>query len=88
MPIMSWKELLIGVMAENNETLDDIVHSTLTKEELNKKFDTRSGGPEGEPFTVWTNDFVYFPGVYDGAEWVAFVHRNPCDVKTEHVGGW
>ena len=55
--------------------------------DLDKKFDAGYGSPEGEPFTLWTKDRVYFPICYDGAEWVCSVPRNPCDIATEHMGG-
>ena len=55
--------------------------------DLDKVFDSGYGGSEGEPFTLWTKDRVYFPAVYDGSEWVASVPRNPCDIATVHIGG-
>lgn len=54
---------------------------------LDREFDNGYGGAEGMPFTLWTEERVYFPVVYDGAEWVASVPRNPCDEATDHVGG-
>ena len=83
----SWKELLLANMADHNETMDDLVDSTLTDEELDVQFDNGFGGPKGKPFTVWTERRVYFPVVYDGAEWVASVSRDPDGQPTEHVGG-
>lgn len=50
-------------------------------------FDSGCGGVEGDAFTVWTANRVYFPAQYDGAEWCASVPRNPCDEATQHVGG-
>ena len=60
---------------------------TLTKEELETTFDDDFGGIEGCPFTAWSENWVYFPVQYDGSEWVGSVPRNPCDIKTEHIGG-
>ena len=57
------------------------------KDGFDKEFDGGFGGAEGEPFTVWTNKFVYFPTCYDGAEWVSKVRRNPFKDSTTHVGG-
>lgn len=54
---------------------------------LDNTVEPESGGVTGCPFTLWTKNFVYFPARYDGAEWVASVPRNPCDVATRHVGG-
>lgn len=86
--ITTWKKILIQAMAENKECLANIIDSTFEGEEWNKEFDAGYGAPNGDPFTVWTNDYVYFPTVYDGAEWIGSVRRNPCGVKTEHIGSW
>ena len=51
------------------------------------EFNDGYGGAEGMPFTIWTKKNVFFPAVYDGAEWVACVSRNPDGVPTEHIGG-
>ena len=64
-----------------------VVESTLSLKEGDTEFDDGYGGTEGVPFTLWTEDRVYFPVQYDGSEWVASVPRFPCDEKTEHVGG-
>jgi hypothetical protein len=74
-------------MCAQGETWDDVVSSTLTIEDLDREFDDDFGSKEGVPFTVWTRGRVYFPAVYDGAEWVESVPRDPCEEKTEHVGG-
>ena len=39
----------------------------------------------GEPFTAWSEKWVYFPTEHDGAELVKRVPRNPCDIVTNHV---
>jgi hypothetical protein len=83
----TWREMIGEAMAENGESWKDIVHTTLTDEELDTEFDDGYGGSEGCPFTLWTETAVYFPAVYDGAEWVASVPRNPCDMAMGHVGG-
>jgi len=55
---------------------------------LDREFDDGFGGPEGCYFTVWTTGHVYFPVVYDGAESVGCVSRNPDGQATPHVGSW
>ena len=60
---------------------------TLTEDELDTVFGNGFGGSEGKPFTCWTKARVYFPVVYDGAEWVGSVPRNPCDEASSHWGG-
>ena len=86
MELSTWKEMIQDEMDDNNDSFDNLAHSTLTEAEMREKFDCGFGGSEGQPFTVWTKNFVYFPVVYDGAEWVGSVPRNPCNVKTEHQG--
>ena len=78
----NWRKLLHEA-AEG----DKIIACTLTREELNEEFDDNYGGPKGKPFTAWSNEYVYFPATYDGAEWVARAPRNPCKKATKHVGG-
>ena len=55
---------------------------------LDREFYAGFGGPEGQPFTLWTHKRVYFAALYDGAEWVASVPRDPCGEVTKHVGRW
>lgn len=55
--------------------------------DLDREFDDGFGGSRGEHFTAWTEARVYFPVVYDGAEWVGSVPRNPCDEASSHHGG-
>lgn len=83
----TWRKLLVDAMGETNESFADIESSTLTEGELDTEFDNGYGLSEGVPFTVWTKNHVYFPAVYDGAEWAASVPRNPNDHATNHVGG-
>jgi hypothetical protein len=68
------------------DSLDGMV-CTLTAEELQVEFYGGYGGHNGKSFTAWTDARVYFPVVYDGAEWVGSAPRNPCDEATEHQGG-
>ena len=83
----SWREMITVAMNAHGETWKDIVEITLTAVQLDKKFDAGFGGSEGEPFTAWTKNRVYFPAVYDGSEWADSVPRNPNGEPTEHVGG-
>ena len=78
--------MLKEAFANNKEDYSKMV-TTLTEEGLNKEFDDGYGGSEGEPFTAWGEKYVYFPVVYDGAEWAGSAPRNPCDEKCYHVGG-
>lgn len=82
----NWKEMLIDVF---NETGDDFLkmETTLTDEELIKEFDDDVGEVGGTNFTAWGEKYVYFPVIYDGAEWVGYAPRNVCNIKTSHWGG-
>lgn len=82
----SWYKLLQIAANEHGEKIDNIMH-TMTEEELHKEFDDGYGRANGAPFTAWGPAWVYFPIVYDGAEWVGSAPRNPCDIKLEHQGG-
>lgn len=82
--MISWYEL-IKAEADNNG--EEIIECTLTEEELHQKFDGGYGGEEGAPFTAWSENWVYFPICYDGAEWCGSAPRNPCDIKLDHQGG-
>jgi len=83
---MSWEELLKRECLLNDDDYSKII-CTLSKNKRAKKFNTGFGLIEGERFSAWTDDYVYFPEVYDGLESVASVPRNPCDKVTRHVGG-
>lgn len=78
---------IANALAENDETWDDVEAHTLTDEQLDREFDNGYGCTEGDAFTVWTKNHVYFPICYDGAEWVGFVSRNPDGKPTNHQGG-
>ncbi|RLB65126.1 MAG: hypothetical protein DRH04_10820 [Deltaproteobacteria bacterium] len=67
---------------------DKIIACTLTDTEMLVNFNCGYGRPEGRPFSAWSKKYVYFPVVYDGAEWVGRAPRNPCDEATDHVGGY
>ena len=83
----NWRELISYEMKQYGETFSDVVSITLTDEDLNERFYDGFGSSNGKPFTAWTKDRVYFPVVYDGAEWVGSVPRNPNGEKTKHHGG-
>lgn len=83
----NWKELIQEEMKTHNETFGDVVECTLNDEELVVEFYDGFGWSEGKPFTLWTTNRVYFPVVYDGAEWARSVSRNPDGKPTYHLGG-
>ena len=83
----TWRELIAAAMNESGETFADMVSTTLTEYDMDKSFYDGFGGADGEPFTLWTTNRVYFPVCYDGSEWVGSVPRNPCNERTSHHGG-
>jgi len=82
----TWRKLIKKELAKNGDSESDILFQTLSQEELDDEFDAGHGISNGLPFTMWTIDHVYFPAVYDGWEWCASVRRDPCDLKTAHIG--
>ena len=83
----SWRELLEMHMRKVGESLPALVGNTMTDADMDDRFYPGFGSSSGCAFTAWTADRVYFPVVYDGAEWVGSAPRNPCGEATEHVGG-
>ncbi len=81
---ITWRSAL---KVATDQTKDPFTDCTLSDEELDKEFDSGYGGSEGKDFTAWGETYVYFPVVYDGAEWVGWSLRNPCDTSTKHQGG-
>ena len=82
----NWFDMLKEEMEHNG---DDFFKKkcTLSEVELKKTFDDGYGGTEGEPFTAWGENWVYFPICYDGAEWIGSAPRSPCNKSMLHQGG-
>lgn len=86
--LVTWDELIRREMEKHGETWRDAVSACVVDDKsMGRKFNDGFGTSEGDPFTVWTEKRVYFPAVYDGAEWCASVARNPGGPATEHIGG-
>lgn len=83
----TWRKLIFEALSNADESWEDVVYCTLSDAQLDTAFNAGWGGIEGEPFTLWTDNYVYFPVCYDGAEWVGAVLRNPQQTPTGHVGG-
>ena len=54
---------------------------------FDESFDAGHGSTSGKPVLAWTADRVYFPVVYDGAEWMGSAPRNPVPEGQTHEGG-
>lgn len=87
MDMENWKQMLDEALKERGESWDDVEANTMTDEEMGRLFDSGYGSEEGCAFTLWTKNTVYFPIVYDGAESVGCVSRNPDGKPTMHQGG-
>lgn len=57
------------------------------EETFDVEFDGGWGSSNGPAVLAWTESHVYFPVVYDGAEWIASAPRNPVPEGQRHVGG-
>lgn len=55
--------------------------------DLDREFSGGYGSSQGEAILLWTEERVYFPVVYDGAEWLGSAPRNPVAEGQSHEGG-
>lgn len=84
----TWRKEIMRRMGEHGDSWDNIVGTAPDGTDwLDVEFHSGFGGHCGCAFTVWTNDRVYFPIVYDGAEWVGSAPRNPSGEEMRHQGG-
>ena len=83
----TWRKEITAALGEVGLDWSDVRTSTFQDGELDCEFYSGYGVAEGCAFTLWTDERVFFPVVYDGAEWVTSVPRNPTDEKTSHIGG-
>jgi len=51
------------------------------------RYDSGFGCFQGFHFTAWSKSWVLFWSVYDGAQRIQAVPRNPCTLAVEPVGG-
>ena len=84
--ITTWRAEITLELKRRGLTWGDVLHCTLTGDRLDREFDRGFGAPEGDPFTLWTPEWVLFPVSYDGEENVASVPRNPSDYAQPHIG--
>lgn len=80
----TWRALLSKAL-HDGDSLDNLIFSP-EDIDLDKEFDADSGGVVGIPFLAWSDAWVYFTHVYDGAEEVMSVPRNPSEAPRVHVG--
>jgi len=70
----NWKEQIQKTMLNTGDSFDNLVFSTMSKEELEEPFTYNLWG---KPFTLWTKDYVYFPLTYNGYDSAGYAPRNP-----------
>ena len=82
----TWKDLISVACDHTGDDYSLLKKVFLHGDELTK-FSDSFGSQEGSAFTAWSDDWVYFPVTYDGAEWVGWVPRNPCPIASPGHGG-
>lgn len=83
--ITTWQDEFAKVSADDHSKVVAIASG---EEVLTVRFDAGWGGVEGPQILIWTEDYVYFPVVYDGAEELCRAPRNPRPEPQAHVGGY
>lgn len=84
--LWTWREFFAEARKEAGDE-SPVIAVAPDEAALDVRFDPDYGSAQGPAFTIWTENRVYFPGTYDGAEWMASVSRNPDGEPTHHVGG-
>ena len=86
----TWRIEIAEEMARHGDDWENVetwaADVATAAEFLDKPFDNYYGPCNGIPFTVWTNNRVYFPTSYDGLEACSSVARNPDQKPTDHIG--
>lgn len=88
----TWRKELVearkpGYRDTRAEDTSAVVAVAPSEDALDVEFDDGYGGSEGPAVLIWTEVRVYFPVVYDGAEWLGSAPRNPTTEGQAHVGG-
>lgn len=82
----TWQEMFEECRTEDGDT-SPVVAVAPDESVLDVAFDSDYGSSAGPAVLIWTEERVYFPVVYDGAEWLESVPRNPVPHPKGHVGG-
>jgi hypothetical protein len=86
MEMTTWRALLRECM-EVQEDEGPVLAWAPSEDAFDVTFYPGFGGAEGPSVLAWTADYVYFPAVYDGSEWIDSAPRNPRPEGQRHVGG-
>lgn len=81
---ITWRK---AFAAERGGDLTPVVAVAPGEATLDIGFYSGYGISEGPNILIWTEERVYFPVVYDGAEWMGSAPRNPAPEGQPHVGG-
>lgn len=82
----TWRTELATAMEQAGDT-GPVVAYAPSEASFDIPFDSGYGDSEGPDVLAWTETRVYFPVVYDGAEWIESAPRNPRPEGQGHVGG-
>ena len=82
----TWRKELREAMDANSDQ-GPVVAYAPSEEAFDVLFDDGYGGSNGPHVLAWTEANVYFPVVYDGAEWIGSAPRDPQPQGQRHVGG-
>lgn len=82
----TWRQELEQARQDTGDS-SPVVAVAPSEDALDVEFDAGYGLGEGPDILIWTEHRVYFPVVYDGAEWLGSAPRNPTTSGQRHVGG-
>ena len=82
----TWREELSDEMKSKGDEGPVIAYAP-DEAAFDVEFDGGYGGTEGPDVLAWTDQRVYFPVCYDGAEWIGSAPRNPAPEGQSHEGG-
>jgi hypothetical protein len=86
--LTTWQALLDDARKDAKDE-SPVVSVAPNPDALEVRFDDGYGSPMGGHVLIWTEERVYFPVVYDGAEWLGSAPRNPATQDgQDHVGSW
>lgn len=84
----TWRQQLEIARDDNGDTTPIIAYAPANSAIWDKEFDNGYGSPEGSNVLAWSETHVYFPVVYDGAEWIESAPRDPQEFGQPHVGSY
>jgi hypothetical protein len=82
---MTWYNELKKQCEEDGENFHELICYPKV-ETLWEELNTKENAPSGKPFTAWGKNWIYFPLVYGGIEFIGKAPRNPCNIAMEHQG--